>query len=287
MVHNGIEYGLMQLISETYDLMKRGLNFNDDQLHDVFKKWNDGELQSYLVEITADIFRQPDPKTGKRLVDIILDQAKQKGTGKWTTEDAMELQVPIPTIDIAVSMRDMSTCKSERESAARRLTGPSCEYPGGKQAFVAQLSNAFYAAMIATYAQGLSLLRKASEAYDYGLKLGDVARIWRGGCIIRAGLLEDVRAAYESDPDLPNLMVDPRLSSEFLRRQNDLRAVVKVGIELGIPVPALMATLAYFDSYRSAWLPANLIQAQRDFFGAHTYERIDEKGVFHTQWDNE
>ena len=284
MVHNGIEYGLMQLIAETYDLMKRGLGLNNDELADVYCEWNQWELQSFLVEITSEIFKHTDETTGRRLIDEILDKAHQKGTGKWTSQDAMDLQVPVPTMDTAVSMRDMSTYKSQREAAAKQLLGPAAKCKVDRNAFVQEIRNALYAAVITTYAQGMSLLKAASEAYRYELQLHDVARIWRRGCIIRARLLDDIQAAFEARPDLPNLILDARLSKAILERQGDLRKVVQVSAETGIPSPALMASLSYFDAFRSSWLPANLIQAQRDYFGSHTYERIGEKGSFHTIW---
>jgi len=288
MVHNGIEYGLLELIAETYDLMKRGLALSDNELHTVYDTWNRSELSGYLLEITADIFCKSDDRgTGKRLVDVILDEARQKGTGKWASQDAMELQVPVPTLDMAVVMRDLSTYKTEREAASRVITGPVPEMPAGRAPFLRQLKQAFYAAMVITYAQGMALLFRASQAYGYGLKLEDVARIWRAGCIIRAGLLEDIRAAYYNQPALPNLLADPDLMRVVVDRQEALREVVKRAVDSGIAVPALAVSLSYFDGYRSAWLPANLIQAQRDYFGAHTYERIDAKGIFHTRWESE
>ncbi len=211
-VHNGIEYGLMQLISETYHLMKRLVGLDDEELHDVFYEWNQGELECFLLEITHQIFSYKDEKTGRRLIDEILDEAKQKGTGKWTSQDAMDLQVPVPTIDMAVSMRDLSMYKDERETASKQLSGPVSRFDGDKKAFIQQLRNALYIGMIATYSQGMALLKTASQAYDYGLNLPEVARIWRGGCIIRARLLEDIRLALKSQPNLPNLMLDPKLS---------------------------------------------------------------------------
>jgi 6-phosphogluconate dehydrogenase len=287
MVHNGIEYGLMELIVETYDLLKRGLGLTPAELAPLYDRWNQEELNSFLVSITAKILARRDDRTGKPLIDMILDKAKQKGTGMWTSWDAMDLQVGTPTIDVAVVMRDMSGCKEERRAAAQFLTGPSQTFKGDRERFLDQVKNALYAGMIATYAQGMALLQKASSVYDYGLDLEAVARIWRGGCIIRAALLEDIRTAYQARSDLPNLLMDPRLGKEFLRREADLREVVKVAVTLGLPAPSLMATLGYFDAYRSAVLPANLIQAQRDFFGAHTYERLDAPGTFHTQWEEE
>lgn len=284
MVHNGIEYGLMQLISEAYALMKLGLGLNDDELHKVFDEWNRAELNSFLVEITADIFCQVDQKTGKRLVDVILDAAKQKGTGMWTSQDAMALQVPTPTIDLAVSMRDLSSIKSERQAASRVLHGPSQKINRPRETFIKQLRGALYASTIMTYAQGMAQLRRASQAYNYNLNLEAVARIWRGGCIIRAALLEDIRRAFNANADLPNLLVDHHLGEQVMQRQDDLRAVCCAAAESGIPAPGMMVSLGYFDGYHADWLPANLIQAQRDCFGAHTYERVDEKGTFHTEW---
>ena len=284
MVHNGIEYGLMQLIAESYDLMKRGLGLDDDALHEVYDEWNKGDLNGYLMQITADIFSKEDEKTGKRLIDVILDEAKQKGTGKWSSQDAMELQVPLLTIDIAVGMRNMSAIDDQREAASSVLHGPDPDFEGDKERFIKQLHRALYAAMIITYAQGMAQLRSASEEYDYDLDLEAVARIWRGGCIIRSALLEDFRSAFRRRADLPNLLVDPSLSERIMDRQADMRTVVRTGAALGIATPAFMVSLGYLDGYRSAWLPANLIQAQRDYFGAHTYERIDAKGRFHTHW---
>lgn len=284
MVHNGIEYGLMQLIAESYDLMKRGLGLSDDALHDIYTAWNEAELQSFLVEITADIFRRVDERTGRRLIDVILDEAKQKGTGMWTSQNAMELQLPTPTIDIAVAMRDLSGYKTQREAAGQLLRGPTPTFRGDRDLFLEQLRHALYCGMVITYAQGFALLQRATWAYEYNLVLAEVARIWRGGCIIRSALLEDIRAAFQSRSHPPHLLLDPHLAEVGTTRQEDLRAVVHIAIELGLPAPGLMASLAYFDAYRSIWLPANLIQAQRDYFGAHTYERIDTRGVFHTHW---
>ncbi|MFH1595413.1 MAG: NADP-dependent phosphogluconate dehydrogenase [Pseudomonadota bacterium] len=284
MVHNGIEYGFMELIAETYDLLKRGLGLTPGDIKDIYEGWNQSELNSFLVGITAAILGRQDEGSGQPLVEVILDQAKQKGTGMWTSWDAMDLQVGTPTIDVAVMMRDLSGCKGERQTASQVLQGPRLVFGGDRERFLAKLKNALYAGMIVTYAQGLALLRKASEVYGYGLDLEAVARIWRGGCIIRAALLEDIRAAFRNRPDLPNLLLDPHLGQEFMARQTDLRDVVGVAAELGLPAPALMVSLAYFDAYRSARLPANLIQAQRDFFGAHTYERVDAPGAFHTAW---
>jgi 6-phosphogluconate dehydrogenase len=287
MVHNGIEYGFMQLIAEAYDLMKRGLGISNDELHQVFESWNQSELNAYLIEITANIFREADEKTGQRLIDEILDEAKQKGTGKWASQDAMDLQVPVPTIDAAVSVRDLTVYKEERVLASKLFPVPSRSFRGDQPALLNNLRNALYAAAIITYAQGMALLHSASTAYNYHLDFEAVARIWRDGSIIRAGFLEDLRSAYTRLPGLPNLLADAKLGKAVVDRRGDLQAVIHTAVDLMIPVPGLMASLAYFDSYRSEWLPANLIQAQRDYFGAHTYERIDEKGVFHTHWDAE
>ncbi len=284
MVHNGIEYGIMQLIAESYDLMKRGFGLGDSELHDIYAQWNDGMLSGFLMEITAQIFARMDDQTGEPLIDQILDAAKQKGTGKWTSQDAMELQVPTPTIDVAVAARNMSALEPEREAASDVLTGPKREWNGDRRAMLDNVERSLYASILIVFAQGMRQLAAASEAYDYGLKLADVARIWRGGCIIRAAVLEHIRSAFEQKPDLTNLLTAKPFSEDVMSRQDDLRIVVQTAATLGIPAPAMMASLAYFDSYRSAWLPANLIQAQRDFFGSHTYERKDQKGQFHTQW---
>jgi 6-phosphogluconate dehydrogenase len=284
MVHNGIEYGLMQLIAETYDLLKRGLGLGNDALHVVFKHWGQTELSAYLLEITANIFLQRDPGTRQPLIDFILDEAGQKGTGKWTSWEAMELGVPTPTIDMAVMMRDLSGFKSERKTAKEILHGPDPAFSGDRFQFLRALRNALYLSMVLTYAQGMALLRRASDEYAYHLDLEAVARIWRGGCIIRAALLEDIRAAFNTNPELPNLLLDPHLGQEAQTRQEDLRSVVRTFLDLGLPAPGMMASLAFYDAYRSEWLPANLTQAQRDYFGAHTYRRIDEEGIFHTQW---
>ena len=287
MVHNGIEYGVMQLIAETYDLMKRGLALNDDELSEVYASWNKGELNGYLVEITSHIFSKQDEETGKRLIDEILDVAKQKGTGMWTSQSAMELQVPIPTIDLAVAMRDVSVFEKEREQASTMYRRPQRHFTGDRDQFLAHLGRALYAAMTIAYAQGLALLVVASRAYEYHLDLEAVARIWRGGCIVRAALLEDIRGAFCARHGLPNLLLAPTVSRKVMEHQECLREVVCQAAELGVPAPGFMVSLGYLDAYRSAWLPANLIQAQRDYFGSHTYERIDAKGSFHTEWEKE
>lgn len=285
MVHNGIEYGIMQLIAEIYDFMKRGLGFNDDALQQVFTDWNQTEVQSFLIEITGEILKKSDEVTGQRLVNLISDQARQKGTGKWTSQNAMDLQVPLPTVDMAVTMRDLSAYKEERVLAAQHLAGVSSEANiNPDESVINQLRSAFYFAMLVTYAQGFVQLRTASKAYNYELDLQEVAKIWRGGCIIRAACLEDIRQAFAGNPDLPNLLLDPKIGTALLQHQIDVRNIVKLTVDKEIPMPALLTSLSYFDAYRSAILPTNLIQAQRDYFGAHTYERIDQAGIFHTQW---
>ncbi len=284
MVHNGIEYGMMQLISEAYDVMKRGLHINDERLHSIFKEWSTGALNSYLIEITGDIFSKMDDKTGKRLIEEILDVARQKGTGMWTSQSAMELQVPIPTIDIAVSMRDLSVFEDQRKEAGEIFDQPANEIGGDKEQIIKQLQNALYTAIILTYTQGMALLKVASDKYEYHFDMEAIARIWRGGCIIRSAFLEEIKDAFNSKPDLPNLLLDAGISKKIIEKQESLRQIVCKAAESGIPVPALMASLGYLDSFRSSWLPSNLIQAQRDYFGAHTYERVDQKGTFHTEW---
>ena len=285
MVHNGIEYGIMQLIAETYDLMKRGLGLNDDELHQVYAAWNKGELNSFLIEITSQIFHKVDETTGQRLIDEILDVARQLGTGMWTSQSAMELHVPIPTIDIAVAMRNLSALEDERRRVREMFPQPASPFQGDREKFLDQVRDALYAGMLITYGQGMAVLAAASKAYQYDLNLEVVARIWRGGCIIRSALLEDIRAAYRAQPDLPNLLLNETIAKKLVAHENALRGVVLIAAELRLPAIALMTALGYFDAYRRAWLPVNLIQAQRDYFGAHTYERIDGKGIFHTEWE--
>lgn len=285
MVHNGIEYGLMQLISEIYDLLKRSAGLDNDALANTFDQWNEGKLKSFLIEITALIFRKRDDDPARWLIDNILDKGKQKGTGKWTSQHALDLGVPIPTIDAAVTMRQLSALKEERQAAADKLppTGKNGELPNVPH-FVKLAEDALYAAFIITYAQGMAQLQASSRELDYGLNFEAIARIWRGGCIIRAALLEPIRQAYSHDPGLSNLMVAPHIAGELAAHQDALREVVRTGTLYGIPTAALSASLHYFDAYRSERLPLNLVQAQRDFFGAHTYERTDREGVFHTKW---
>lgn len=284
MVHNGIEYGIMQLISEVYDVLHRGYGLTNDELHEVFKEWNDGELQSFLVEITRDIFPKVDDKTGKRLVDMILDKAGSKGTGKWTSQDAMDLGISIPTIDIAVSMRNLSALKQERVNAAKVY--PESIKPGGasKKEIIQQAREALYFGTMISYAQGLALLFVASKEYDMEIPLPQVVKIWRGGCIIRSTLLEIFYQAYVGNPALSNILLDKQIADLVKSRTENTRKFISTAVLSGIPASALASSLGYFDAYRSATMPTNLIQAQRDFFGAHTYQRTDEEGIFHTQW---
>jgi 6-phosphogluconate dehydrogenase len=284
MVHNGIEYGIMQLISETYDLMHRGLGYTAERLARVYDEWSQGELNSFLVEITADIFRKKDDRTGGVLVEKILDRADQKGTGMWMACDALTIREPIPTIDAAVQMRNLSMRKNERQAGSQKLSGPAVQFSGDADRWVQRLGRALDAAVIITYGQGMAQLRRASETYGYDLDLSVVARIWRGGCIIRSALLDGIMAAFRKAPDLPNLLLDTELGGRMAERQSDLRQIIGTAVAWGIPVPGFMASLAYFDAFRSFRLPANLIQAQRDYFGSHTYRRIDSEEVFHTQW---
>ncbi len=282
MVHNGIEYGDMELIAETYEIMRGALKMNADEIAEVFTKWREGDLSSYLIDITADIFKVKDPETGRPLVDMILDKAGQKGTGKWTSQDALDIGVAIPTINAAVEARILSAYKAERVEAAKVLRGPKAQFRGDRTKFLAHLLNALYAAKIISYAQGMALLKSSSQEYGYGLRLWELAQIWKGGCIIRAKLLDLIKNAMKKNP--ANLMVAPSFRRILNRSHRSLRVVVQTAQKLGVPCPAMAASLAYYDSYRKESLPANLIQAQRDYFGAHTYERTDKEGIFHTEW---
>jgi 6-phosphogluconate dehydrogenase len=285
MVHNGIEYGDMQLIAEAYDLLKHGLGLDHKQLHQVFSEWNTtDELNSFLIEITADIFKYIDPDTNQPLVDLILDSAGQKGTGRWTVVSSLELGVPIPTMYAAVNARVISSYKQERVTAAKELIGTTGKYDGDSQAFINKVRDALYCSKMCSYAQGMALLGKASEEFNYNLNLAETARIWKGGCIIRAGFLDKIKNAFNENPKLPNLLLAPEFKQTILDRQEAWRDVLVTSNQLGIPVPAFSASLDYFDSYRRDRLPQNLTQAQRDYFGAHTYQRTDKEGVFHTEW---
>ncbi len=284
MVHNGIEYGVMQLIAEIYDLLSRGLGMTSEELSTLFSDWNEGELASYLIEITAEIFARIDPETDKPLVDVIVDEAQQKGTGKWTTQNALDLGAATHTINAGVSSRIISGMKDERVNANKVLAISPPKFNGDRRIIIEAAKNALYVSMIITYAQGFHLMQLASEAYDYGLNMRQIAKIWRAGCIIRAGLLEDIMSVFDRRPEIPNILLDEKFSKVVTKKQADLRIILQTAIELGIPVYGLSASLAYFDAYRSKRLPANLTQAQRDYFGAHTYRRIDKDGNFHTHW---
>ena len=287
MVHNGIEYGDMQLIAEAYDLMKNTLDLNADELEKVFTEWNHtDELNSFLIEITADIFSNIDPKTDKPLVDSILDAAGQKGTGRWTVVSSLELGVSIPTIYAAVNARVMSSFKEDRVAASKEITGPTAKYEGDKQEFINKVRDALYCSKMCSYAQGMALLSKASKEFNYSLDLAEIARIWKGGCIIQAGFLDKIKKAFNENPNLANLLLAPEFKQSILDRQLAWREVLATANQLGIAVPAFSSSLDYFDSYRRATLPQNLTQAQRDYFGAHTYERVDlPRGEFsHTEW---
>ena len=284
MVHNGIEYGLMQLTSEIYDVLKKSGGFDNDELHETFKSWNEGRLQSFLVEITSEIFEQEDDLTNGRLVDQILDKAKQKGTGKWTSQNAMDLGIPVPSIDIAVSMREISALKNERIKADKLYDRPKIEgLP--KEEIKKMAEEALYFSFIVTYAQGLHQLADASKAYNYNLDIATIAKIWRAGCIIRAGLLADITESFQTDASISNLLLSPNFVKKVQSTVGSARTLVAHAAKNGIPLPGLSNSLTYFDSYTSTRLPLNLIQAQRDYFGSHTYERLDREGIFHTEWE--
>lgn len=286
MVHNGIEYGDMQLIGESYALMRDALGMQPPELHEVFSAWNKTELDSYLIEITASIFQKKDPDTGNYLVDMILDAAGQKGTGKWTSQVALDLGVPLTLITEAVFARAMSALKEERVAASSALKGPRATWRGDRARFVEDIRRALYASKICSYAQGFAMMRAAATEHKWDLDMGNIALLWRGGCIIRAQFLNRIKAAFERKPDLPNLLLDKHFRSAVSKAQSSWRRVIREALRLGIPVPTFSAALAYYDSYRSAKLPANLLQAQRDFFGAHTFERTDKpRGeFFHAEW---
>jgi 6-phosphogluconate dehydrogenase len=284
MVHNGIEYGDMQLISEAYYIMKNALGLSAQELHEIFSEWDTGPLNSYLIEITRDIFARKDEETGQPLVEMILDKAGQKGTGKWASQNALDLGISVPTITEAVFARCISAIKEERAAAAKVLSGPDPKYKGDKKQFIEAIRQALYASKICSYAQGFALMKEAGKEYKWDLRFGDLAKIWRGGCIIRAQFLHRITEAYERNPNLANLMLDPFFKDILESSQEQWRHVIATASQLGLPIPAFSTALAYFDSYRRERLPANLIQAQRDYFGAHTYERVDKPGTFHTEW---
>lgn len=284
MVHNGIEYGDMQLIAESYDVLKRVAGLSNEELGRVYVEWNKGELDSYLIEITSRIFSKKDDETGKDLVDVILDRAAQKGTGKWTSQNALDLGAPLPLITEAVFARVLSSLKEQRVEASKVLKGPAPKFDGDRDAFIESVRRALFLSKIISYAQGFAQLRAASEEYKWDLQYGQIAKIFRAGCIIRAGFLQKITDAYKTNADLHNLLLDPYFTDIAEKYQEALRDVVVAAVKAGVPVPAFSSAVAYFDSYRSETLPANLVQAQRDFFGAHTFERIDKKGSFHAEW---
>jgi 6-phosphogluconate dehydrogenase len=287
MVHNGIEYGDMQLIAEAYDILSRVGGIEASELGDIFHEWNQGVLQSFLVEITAQIFKAVDPETGKALVDLVMDKAGQKGTGKWTSEEALEMGIPVPTIQASIDARVLSSMKEERVEASKTIVGvPTSVEVGDKKEFIKAVHDALYASKICSYAQGMAMLALASKTHDWNLNLGEISRIWKGGCIIRAQFLDKIKQAYHRRADLPNLLVDPDFNAWMKEAQANWRRVVSMAVLSGIPTPSMSASLSYFDSYRTADLPQNLTQAQRDFFGSHTYERKDkpEAGFIHSEW---
>ena len=285
MVHNGIEYAVIQTLAETFDLLTRYAHLNVNQIHDVFAEWNKGELNSFLMEIATKVLQRQDAETGVPLVSVILDSAKQKGTGKWTSQNAMDLGIPTPTIDAAVSARNLSALKTERVSASK-LSKVGQKAGNVNANFVGQLRNAVQASIIVAYAQGFHLMRTASREYGYQLPLVEIARIWKGGCIIRAKLLDTIKQAYTIDENLLNLVVDPKLGATLSSLDQDWRLLVRIAKESIIPIPTINASLDYYDGYRTERLPANFIQALRDYFGAHGYERIDKEGHFHSEWSN-
>jgi 6-phosphogluconate dehydrogenase len=283
MVHNGIEYAMMEMISEVYDLLHRSGNCSNEQLHTIFGQWNEGQLHSYLIEITTEIFKTKDLDSGHFLVDVILDQAGSKGTGKWTSQEAMDLPVSIPTIDMAVAMRDLSVYKDQRVKAAK-LYQPSIERTEITKDLLADLENMLAFCFVMAYAQGLSMLAKASDELKMDIPLPDVVKVWRGGCIIRSALLGNFTDAFKKDPKLPNLLLDQGIAELVKNREDSIRRVLCTGITSKIPMSGISSALGYYDAFLSDRMPTNLIQAQRDFFGAHTYQRIDKQGVFHTEW---
>ena len=281
MVHNGIEYGLMQLIAEAYDLMKRGMGLSNESLQETFTTWNNGRLKSFLIEITSEIFAEKDDLTDGDLIDAILDKGKQKGTGKWTSQNAMDLGIPIPTIDSAVSIREISALKSQRQAAEKLYESDNQR---NTSLSIADVEEALYFSFIVTYAQGMQQLVYASDTYGYDLNLETIAKIWRGGCIIRAELLEKMRLAFDKNPKLESLLLDERFAEELNPLIGGVTKVVSTGMNNGIPLASMSAGLNYFNAFRSGRLPMNLVQAQRDHFGSHTYERLDREGLFHTEW---
>lgn len=285
MIHNGIEYGDMQLIAESYHIMRDLLDLSNDEIADIFKEWNEGELDSFLIEITADALTKIDTETGKHVVDVILDRAGNKGTGKWTSQNALDLGTPLPTVTEAVFARYISAMKDERVEASKVITQPEKKNLGiDRKKVIEELRQALYFSKIMSYAQGFSQMRMASEEYDWNLQYGEIAKIWRAGCIIRARFLQDITNAYDKNADLANLLLDDYFRDISEKYQQSVRDIVGLSVQAGVPVPAFSSAISYYDSYRSERLPANIIQAQRDYFGAHTYERVDKEGIFHFDW---
>ena len=285
MVHNGIEYGDMQLIAESYHIMRELLELSNDEIADVFKEWNEGELDSFLIEVTAETLTHRDPETGKHMVDVILDHAGNKGTGKWTSQQALDLGTPLSLITEAVFARYISALKDERVTASKVIKKPATKNVAiDRDELLEQLRQALYFSKIMSYAQGFFQMQKASEEYDWNLNYGEIAKIWRAGCIVRARFLQDITDAYEKNPALENLLLDDYFLDITEKYQESVRNIVSLSVQSGIPVPAYSSAISYYDSYRSAWLPANILQAQRDYFGAHTYERVDKEGIFHFDW---
>ena len=288
MVHNGIEYGDMQLIAESYEIFRKVLGMEAGEMDEIFEEWNRGDLESYLIEITAKILRVKDEESGKPLVDLVLDKAGQKGTGKWTSQIALDLGIAIPTIDAAIIARTISSQKEQRVKASQEIRGPETgQFTGDKREMIDAIHDALYASKICSYAQGMSLIQEGSRSFDWNIDLAEVARIWQGGCIIRARFLGKIKEAYQDSSDLPNLLLDPEFNKRMEQSQKNWRMVLSVAMQHGVPVHAMSSSLGYFDLYRTANLPLNLTQAQRDFFGSHTYERVDKpgKGFVHTEWE--
>jgi 6-phosphogluconate dehydrogenase len=284
MVHNGIEYADMQLIAEAYDLLKNVLGLPNDEIGNVFTQWNQGDLDSFLIEITSQIFKTKDPETGGYLVDSVLDKAAQKGTGKWTSQSSLDLGIPVTGITEAVFARCLSALKDQRVAASKILPGPSAKFSGDKDTFINDIRDALYASKVVAYAQGFDQMLAAAAEYGWHLHPGEIATIWRGGCIIRARFLNRIHEAYDAKPDLQNLLLAPYFTDAVRKGQDGWRRVVSEAARLGVPIPAFSSSLSYYDGYRRERLPANLIQAQRDLFGAHTYERVDRPGSFHSKW---
>jgi 6-phosphogluconate dehydrogenase len=287
MVHNGIEYAMMQMLAEVYDVMRRGLGFSNKQLNETFARWHKGPLNAYLVGITASVFNTKDTETDQYLVDMILDQAGSKGTGKWTSQNAMDLSVPLPAIDMAVAMRDMSVYKEQRIKAAALYQQEAAKIKASKETFIQDLEAALHFSFLVAYVQGMSMLAKASTELKMNIPLPDVVRVWKAGCIIRSAMLNDLEKAFEKDRQLANLLLDPGIASIMKEKQQAVRNIIAAAVEARIPIPAIMSCIGYFDAFTSERLPINLIQAQRDYFGAHTYRRTDREGVFHTEWHSE